>query len=217
MKKDSKQRLFEVMGRLDKTFKPKLNEYHDGDPEGYQEPYHSFNPEEHPKYSTHEYPSSNREGFTNNIPNKKIEDFFNYNLRDSQAFQGMEDISFNVMKDEVFSAMKSSGVSNLDDLQDIFNNLNEMNIQEQQTRPLYEIAREIRQDWGGKIYFGAVPYLQAMATLNSIEDNYGMDSGKSIVLYFLANAQTWRGETAKRVKAELKSMAGLKENVGENQ
>ena len=25
-KKDSKQRLFEVMGRLDKTFKPKLNE-----------------------------------------------------------------------------------------------------------------------------------------------------------------------------------------------
>lgn len=26
MKKDSKQRLFEVMGRLDKTFKPKLNE-----------------------------------------------------------------------------------------------------------------------------------------------------------------------------------------------
>jgi len=26
MKKDNKQRLFEVMGRLDKTFKPKLNE-----------------------------------------------------------------------------------------------------------------------------------------------------------------------------------------------
>ena len=26
MKKDSKQRLFEVMQRLDKTFKPKLNE-----------------------------------------------------------------------------------------------------------------------------------------------------------------------------------------------
>jgi hypothetical protein len=27
MKKDSKQRLFEVMGRLDKTFKPTLNEW----------------------------------------------------------------------------------------------------------------------------------------------------------------------------------------------
>ena len=27
MKKDNKQRLFEVMGRLDKTFKPPLNEW----------------------------------------------------------------------------------------------------------------------------------------------------------------------------------------------
>ena len=77
------------------------------------------------------------------------------------------------------------------------------------TRPLYEIAREIKQDWT-KVYFGAVPYLDAMSTLDSIEDNYIMDSGKSIVLYFLSNASTWRGETAKRIKAELKAMAGLK-------
>ena len=73
-------------------------------------------------------------------------------------------------------------------------------------RPLYQIASEIRKDWGAKINFGAKPYLDAMATLNSIEDNYIMDSGKSIVLYFLSNASTWRGETAKRVKAELKAM-----------
>jgi hypothetical protein len=32
MKKDSKQRLFEVMGRLDKSFKPKLNEDFEGVP-----------------------------------------------------------------------------------------------------------------------------------------------------------------------------------------
>lgn len=74
-------------------------------------------------------------------------------------------------------------------------------------RPLYEIASEIRKDWGAKVYFGAVPYLQAMASLDSITDNYGMDSGKSIVLYFLANAGTWRGETAKRIKTELKAIA----------
>ena len=74
------------------------------------------------------------------------------------------------------------------------------------TRPLYEIAREIKQDWT-KVYFGAVPYLDAMSTLDSIEDNYIMDSGKSIVLYFLANAGTWRGDTARRVKAELKAMS----------
>ena len=75
------------------------------------------------------------------------------------------------------------------------------------TRSLSEIAAEIRKDWGSKVNFGAKPYLDAMASLNSINDNYGWDSGKSIVLYFLGNAATWRGETAKRIKAELKAMA----------
>lgn len=73
-------------------------------------------------------------------------------------------------------------------------------------RPLYEIAKEIRSDWGSKIYFGAKPYLGAMLTLNSVDDMYMCDSAKTIVMYFLANAGTWRGEVAKRVKAELKQM-----------
>ena len=77
------------------------------------------------------------------------------------------------------------------------------------TRPLYEIASEIRKDWK-PVYFGAVPYLEAMQTLTSIEDNYMFDSAKSVVIYFLSNATTWRGETARRVKTELKKMAGLK-------
>ena len=77
------------------------------------------------------------------------------------------------------------------------------------TRPIYEIATEIRNDWN-KVYFGAVPYLDAMQSLDSINDNYMFDSAKSVVLYFLSNASTWRGETAKRIKLELKKMAGLK-------
>ena len=72
-------------------------------------------------------------------------------------------------------------------------------------RPLYEIAREIRADWKN-VYFGAVPYLDAMSGMGSINDNYGYDSGKSIVNYFLANAGTWRGEVARRIKSELKTM-----------
>jgi hypothetical protein len=72
-------------------------------------------------------------------------------------------------------------------------------------RPLYEIAKEIKKDWKN-VYFGAKPYLDAMATLDKVSDNYGWDSGKSIVNYFLANAATWRGDTAKRIKAELKAM-----------
>jgi len=75
-----------------------------------------------------------------------------------------------------------------------------------QTRPLYTIADEIRKDWKN-IYFGAAPYLHAMQQLDSINDDYGYDSGKSIVLYFLANAATWKGETARRIKAELKAIA----------
>ena len=73
------------------------------------------------------------------------------------------------------------------------------------TRPLYEIARDIKKDWKN-VYFGAKPYLDAMATLDKVSDNYGWDSGRSIVNYFLANASTWRGDTAKRIKAELKAM-----------
>ena len=72
-------------------------------------------------------------------------------------------------------------------------------------RTLSEIAREIRRDWK-KVYFGAVPYLDAMGCLNSVNDNYGFDTAKSIVIYFLSNATTWRGETARRIKAELKEM-----------
>lgn len=65
-----------------------------------------------------------------------------------------------------------------------------------------QLAVKIRQDWK-KMYFGAVPYLDAMFSLNSINDKYGFDSGQEIVMYFLANAQTWRGPVAKEVKAEL--------------
>jgi hypothetical protein len=72
-------------------------------------------------------------------------------------------------------------------------------------RPIYEIAHEISRDWK-KPYFGAVPYLDAMRSLNSVTDSFYQDSAKSVVLYFLSNANTWRGETAKRVKAELKAM-----------
>jgi len=72
-------------------------------------------------------------------------------------------------------------------------------------RPLYEIASEIKKDWK-KVYFGAVPYLDAMSTLDSINDKYMYDSAKSIVLYFLSNAGTWRGDTARRIKKELNAM-----------
>ena len=72
-------------------------------------------------------------------------------------------------------------------------------------RSFSQIASEISRDWK-KVYFGAVPYLQAMFSLDSINDKYGMDSGKSIVAYFLSNASTWKGEKAKEIKKELNTM-----------
>ncbi len=72
-------------------------------------------------------------------------------------------------------------------------------------RPLHVIAGEIAADWS-PVYFGAVPYLAAMRTLDRITDGYGYDDAEGIVLYFLSNAGTWKGETARRVKAELKAL-----------
>lgn len=73
------------------------------------------------------------------------------------------------------------------------------------TRSISTIAKDISADWT-KVYFGAVPYLDAMHQLNSIDDSYYYDSGKSVVRYFLANAQSWRGDKAREIKKELKAM-----------
>jgi len=72
-------------------------------------------------------------------------------------------------------------------------------------RPINVIARDIRNNWP-KPHFGAVPYLDAMRSLDQITDKYGEDSGESIVLYFLSNAATWRGPKARELKAELKAI-----------
>lgn len=45
-----------------------------------------------------------------------------------------------------------------------------------------------------------------MSTLDKVTDKYFMDSAKSIINYFLSNASGWRGEEAKRIKAELKAI-----------
>lgn len=72
-------------------------------------------------------------------------------------------------------------------------------------RPIYVIASEVRSDWK-KVSPYALPYLQAMATLGDIRERFYEDSGKSVVMYFLANAGSWRGEVARRVKKELNAM-----------
>jgi hypothetical protein len=72
-------------------------------------------------------------------------------------------------------------------------------------RPIYKIAKDIKQDWNNP-YFGALPYLNAMQTLDNVNDWYHYDTARTIILYFLGNAQSWRGKVAKEIKAELKEL-----------
>lgn len=72
-------------------------------------------------------------------------------------------------------------------------------------RSLSQIGAEISDNWH-PVHYTAAPYLNAMRHLTTIHDKYLLDSGKSIVLYFLANASTWKGDTARRIKAELRQM-----------
>lgn len=74
-------------------------------------------------------------------------------------------------------------------------------------RTFHEIACEICKEWA-KVSPSALPYLAVMFEIFSSDKNaaYGYDSADSIVRYFLANAGSWRGDAARRIKAELKAM-----------
>jgi len=74
-----------------------------------------------------------------------------------------------------------------------------------QVRSLSEIANEIANDWK-TVNPGAAPYLSAMKRLNLITDQFYAEDAKTQVLYFLSNASSWRGDTARRIKKELKAM-----------
>jgi hypothetical protein len=51
---------------------------------------------------------------------------------------------------------------------------------------------------------------KAMYSLDSINDRYGEDSARVILLYFLSNASLWRGQVAKEVKLKLKKLISKK-------
>jgi hypothetical protein len=88
------------------------------------------------------------------------------------------------------------------------------------TRTLREISLEIWNDWPAcrnrgtwsdhlGLYVGqhpANPYVEAMSGIDSTDLTaaFDMDQASTLVAYFLSNSTGWRGETAKRVKEELR-------------
>jgi hypothetical protein len=102
-------------------------------------------------------------------------------------------------------------------------------IMEKQIRPIYEITNEIINDMQreyrearkkhvetgkgklprlpkDKYYYFWDGQREAMLSLNSIDDNYICDSGRSVVTYGLGNLTTWRGDKAREIKKELNGM-----------
>ena len=76
------------------------------------------------------------------------------------------------------------------------------------TRTLAEIGREIRADYRAKgkpVYYAAAPYLDAMRSLQDFGSRFYEDTAEDVVIRLLGNLSTWRGETATRVKGELRA------------
>jgi hypothetical protein len=73
------------------------------------------------------------------------------------------------------------------------------------TRTLSMIARNIQRSWK-PVHPWAAPYVDAMLSLRSIDDSYGLDSAREIVARFLGNAAMWKGPEARSIKAELRAM-----------
>ena len=72
-------------------------------------------------------------------------------------------------------------------------------------RPLSQIAAEMNADWTA-LHGAAQPYMDAMSELEFAADRCGVETGSDIIQGFLNNAQTWRGEVARRVKEELRAI-----------
>lgn len=78
-------------------------------------------------------------------------------------------------------------------------------------RPLNQIAASILVNWGptarspkaAPYQLYCLPYVDAMLNLRRISDYYGLDDAEDIILRFLSNAASWRGDFARSIKAEL--------------
>ena len=69
-------------------------------------------------------------------------------------------------------------------------------------RTFSEIAQEVLS------FGGALPYLQALLECNTTNKNalYYFETVESVTNYLLSNLTSWKGDDARRIKDELKSM-----------
>lgn len=77
-------------------------------------------------------------------------------------------------------------------------------------RPIWVIAREVESNWKNVYNYSAGVHLSKMNRLVLISDN----DAELIVSKFLDNAQHWKGDIAKQIKTELKTMLCTKSKKG---
>jgi len=73
------------------------------------------------------------------------------------------------------------------------------------TRSLKVIGTEIRADWR-RVSEYAEEQLQGIEACENLSSRWLTGTGTDAVLGFLSNAHHWRGETARRIKSELRAM-----------
>jgi hypothetical protein len=78
-------------------------------------------------------------------------------------------------------------------------------------RTLKVIASEIQKDWPVINNAGARDALECMKKMGVVTAQFGADpNGYGVIGAFLTNAIGWRGEVARRIKKELRSICGQK-------
>jgi hypothetical protein len=82
-------------------------------------------------------------------------------------------------------------------------------------RPLCAIAQSIKDNWSAKyddakrkpdFYIYGKQSVIALMDLETPLDYYYAEDGKSILIYLISRIDSWRGEYAKAIKAELKEI-----------
>jgi len=76
-------------------------------------------------------------------------------------------------------------------------------------RALRDIALEVANDWPTMNSGGASNALACMRTMGDVTEPFGADpNGYRVIGSFLMHSIGWRGPIARRVKSELREMAG---------
>ena len=82
------------------------------------------------------------------------------------------------------------------------------------SRPVNRIAAEItniflrlkRDRKGGSFLIHSWPYLEALLEMDSFSGLYGLEERSMIGWRFLDNVAMWRGDDARRLKAEIRTL-----------